>query len=104
PMVFPIRRELTGAPESRRLFCGRDGRAPRSSLGGLIASPWAALPRARGAYAAVKREGQITAHHSDFQRGRVAQAEGCEASEGLGRRPLDPSALKGAAQPFGSAS
>jgi hypothetical protein len=34
-MVLPIRRELTGAPESRRLFCGRDGRAPRSSLGGL---------------------------------------------------------------------
>jgi len=35
-MVLPIRRELTGAPESRGLFCGRDGRAPRSSLGGLV--------------------------------------------------------------------
>jgi hypothetical protein len=36
PMVLPIRRELTGAPESRRLFCGRDGRDPRSSLGGFM--------------------------------------------------------------------
>jgi len=35
PRVLPIRRKLTGSPESRRLFCGRDGRAPRSSLGGL---------------------------------------------------------------------
>ncbi len=49
PMVLPIRRELTGAPESRRLFCGRDGRAPRSSLGGFM--PDARDPQAFGCFA-----------------------------------------------------